>query len=83
MKYLPFIFVKITCMGSIGQFHFDSSISELRHIASKTIFSDSVFPRMITGLIKVLHFGCSSLFAGEIISYCSKMSSNLFTLSFN
>ena len=81
MKYLPFIFVKITCMGSIGQLHFDSSISELRYLASKTIFSDSPFARMITGLMKVLPFGCSSLFTGEIISYCSKMSSNLFTLS--
>ena len=36
---------------------------------------------MITGLIKVLPFGCSSLFTGDIISYCSKMSSCLFTLS--
>ena len=81
MKYLPFIFVKITCMGSIGQLNFDSSINELRYLASKTIFSDSPFARMITGLIKVLPFGCSSLFTGEIISYCSKMSSNLFTLS--
>ena len=68
-------------MGSIGQLHFDSSISELRYLASKTIFSDSPFDRMITGLIKVLPFGCSSLFTGEIISYCSKMSSYLFTLS--
>ena len=68
-------------MGSIGQLHFESPISELRYLASKTIFSDSPFVRMITGLIKVLPFGCSSLFTGEIISYCSKMSSNLFTLS--
>ena len=81
MKYLPFIFVKITCMGSLGQLHFDSSINELRYPASKTIFSDSPFARMITGLMKVLPFGCSSLFTGEIISYCSKISSNLFTLS--
>ena len=81
MKYLPFIFVKRTCIGSIGQLHFDSSISELRYLASKTIFSDSPFARVITGLIKVILFGCSSLFTGEIISYYSKMSSNLFTLS--
>ena len=71
MKYLPFILVKITCMDSIGQLHFDSSISELRYLTSKTIFSDSPFARMITGLIKVLPFGCSSLFTGEIISFCS------------
>ena len=62
MKYLSFIFVKITCIGSIGQLHFDSSISELRYLASKTIFSDSPFARMITGLIKVLPFGCSFFF---------------------
>ena len=68
-------------MCSIGKLHFDSSISELRYLASKTIFSDSNFARMITRLIKELPFGCSSLFTGEIISYCSKMSSNLFTLS--
>ena len=64
MKNLPFIFVKITCIGSVGQLHFDSSFSELRYLASKTIFSDSPFDRMITGLIKVLPFGCSSLFTG-------------------
>ena len=81
VKYFPFIFDKITCIGSIGQLHFDSSISELRYLASKTIFNDSPFARMITGLINVLPFGCSSLFTGEIILYCSKISSNLFTLS--
>ena len=41
-------------MGSIGQLHFDSSISELRSLASKTIFTDSPFARMITGLMKEL-----------------------------
>ena len=68
-------------MGSIGQLHFDSSISELRYLASRTILSDSSLATMITGLIKLLPFGCSSLFTGEIISYCSKISSNWFTLS--
>ena len=43
-------------MGSIGQLHFDSSISELRCLASKTTFSDSRFARMITGVLKVLPF---------------------------
>ena len=56
MKYLTFIFVKITWIGSIGQLHFDSSISELRYLAFKTIFSDSRFARLITGLTKVLPF---------------------------
>ena len=67
VKYFPFVFVKITCIGSIGQLHFDSSISELRYLASKTIFNDSPFAKIITGLINVLLFGCSSLFTGEII----------------
>ena len=75
----------------MGQLHIDSSISELRYLASRTIFSDSLLAKMITGLIKVLPFGCSllcslfyftcSLFTGDIISYYSEMSSSLFTLS--
>ena len=65
----------------MGQLHFVSSISELRYVASRTIFSDSSLAKMITGLIKVLPFRCSSLFTGDIISYCSKMSSSRFTLS--
>ena len=66
----------------MGQLHFESSISELRYLASKTIFSDSFFARMRTGLMEVIPFGCSSLFTGHIISYCSKIFSNLLTLSF-
>ena len=67
--------------GSIGQLHLDSSMSELKYFASRTIFKDSPFAKMITGLINVLPFGSSSLFTGETISYCSNMSSNLLTLS--
>ena len=81
VKYLPFIFVKISWIGSIGQLHLDSSMSELRYLASRTIFSDSPLARIVTGLIKVFPFGCSSLFTGDIISYCSRTSSNLLTLS--
>ena len=81
VKYLPFIFVGITWNGSMGQLHLDSSIRKLRYLASRTIFSDSLLARMLTGLIKVLLFGCSSLFTGDIILYCSKMSSSVFTLS--
>ena len=58
----------------MGQLRLDSSISELRYLASRTIFSDSPLAKMITGLIKMLPFGCSSLFTGDINSYCSKMS---------
>ena len=56
-------------------------MSELRYLASRTIFSDSLLARIVTGLIKVFPFGCSSLFTGDMISYCSGMSSNLLTLS--
>ena len=80
-KYFPFIFVKITCIGSIGQLHFDSSISDLRYLASKTNFNDSPFARMVTGLMKVLLFDCSSLFAGDMISHRSRILSNRLTLS--
>ena len=65
----------------MGQLHLDSSISELRYLASKIILSDSPLVSMITGLMKVF-FGCFSLVTGEIISYCSRMSSSLFILSF-
>ena len=67
----------------MGQLHLDSSISELRYLASKTIliFSDTHLARAITGFMKLFSFGCSSLFSGEIIPYCSRMSYNLFTLS--
>ena len=65
----------------MDQLHFDSSISDLSYLASKTIFSDSPFARIMTGLMKVLPFGCFSLFTGDMISYCSKILSNRFTLS--
>ena len=68
-------------MGSKGQLHLDSSMSELRYLASRNIFSDSPSIKLITGLIELFAFGCSSLFTGGIISYCSKMSSSLVTLS--
>ena len=65
----------------MGQLPLVSSISELRYLASRTIFSDSSLAKMISKLIKVLPFGCFSLFTGDITSYCSKMKSSLFTLS--
>ena len=67
VKYLPFIFVKITWIGSIGHLHLVSSMSELRYLASRAIFSDSPLARIKTGLIKVFPFGCSSLFTGDKI----------------
>ena len=56
-------------------------MSELRYLASRTNFSDSPLARIVPGLIKVFPFDCSSLFTGDIISYCSRMSCNLLTLS--
>ena len=81
VKYLLFIFVKITWIGSIGQLHLESSMNELRYLASRTSFNDSPFAKTITGFINLLPFGCSSFFTGEMISYCSSMSSNRLTLS--
>ena len=37
----------------MGQLHLDSSISELRYLASATIFNDSPLARLITGLMNV------------------------------
>ena len=53
-------------MGSMGQLNFDLSISELRYLASRTIFSDYPLAWMIIGVLKVFPFGCSSLFTGDI-----------------
>ena len=55
-------------------------MSELRYLASRTIFSDSPLARIITVLINVFPFGSSSFFTGDMISFCSRMSSNLLTL---
>ena len=52
-------------------------MSELRYLASRTIFSDSPLVRIITGLKKVYLSGCSSSFTGDMIWYCSRTSSNL------
>ena len=65
----------------MGQCHLDSSISELRCLASRTIFNDSPLARMVMGFMIVFLFGCSSLLTGELILYCSKISSNLLILS--
>ena len=54
---------------------------EFKYLATRTIFNDSPFAKMITGFINVLPFGCSSLFTGEMISYCSSVSSYWLTYS--
>ena len=65
----------------MGQLHLDTSMRELRYLASKTMLNDSPLDRIITGFMNVFPFGCSSSFTGEMISYCPNMSSNLLTLS--
>ena len=66
----------------MGQLHLDPSVGELRYLASRTIFSDSPFVRMITGSIKVLSFGFFLLVI-YLNPHFSKISNNLFTLSCN
>ena len=56
-------------------------MSELRNIASSTIFNDSPLAKLLMGFKNVFSFGCSSLFTGEIFFYCSRKSINLLTLS--
>ena len=73
--------MSIKCIGSSGNLLFDSSIGDLRYHTSRTIFNVSPLARIIKGLIKVFPFGCCSLFTGEIILFCSRMSRSLFTLS--
>ena len=60
MKYCPFFSVSITSIGFIGHLQIDSSTSELRHLAPRTLFKDSVLARIITGFMIVFPFGCSS-----------------------
>ena len=50
-------------------------MSELSYLASRNIFNESPFDKKITGFMNVLNFGCSSLFTGEMISYCSSNTS--------
>ena len=61
----------------MGQLNLDLSVGELRYLASSTIFSDSTLAR----LMKTFPIGCSSFFTGDMISFCSRTSSSLFTLT--
>ena len=45
----------------------------MRYLASRTVFNDSPFARMITGFVNVLLFGCSSLFTGKAILMLRKL----------
>ena len=75
--------VSIICIGSISQLHFVSSIIVFNWRASQTIFSDSAFLRIITGLMKVFPVLRESVLTGAIISKCVKMSGRCCTRSCN
>ena len=62
----------------MDQLPLDTSIRELRYFGSKTNFNDSPFARMTAGLMKVFLFGCRFLINGDMISFCSRISSNVF-----
>ena len=79
--YCQFTFVSITCFDSRGQLLFDSTIREIKYCTFKTVLSDYLLARIITGKVIVFSSGCCSLFIGEMISYCSRISNSLFTLS--
>ena len=67
----------------MGQLHLDSSMRELKCLASRTVLKDSHLARIKTGFMNVLPCGCFSFFTGEMISHCSNTSSKRLTLSWN
>ena len=77
----PFILVRATSTGSIGQLHLDSSITLFKYRASNTIFNDSPFRRIITGFVNVFPVENCSLLTGAIMSYFFNTSSNFWILS--
>ena len=81
--FSPLIHLTIVWIGSMVQLHFVSSIIVLSWRASKTIFSDSPFLSIITGLIKVFTVVIESVFTGAIISKCVRISSKCCTRSCN
>ena len=64
----PLMRVNVACIGSIGQLNFVSSIIVFNWQASWTIFSDSPFFSMITGLTNVFSVVRDSVFTGAILS---------------
>ena len=46
-------------------------MSDLRYLASSTIFNDSSLAKIRTAFMNVFPFGCSSLITWEIVSYSS------------
>ena len=66
-KIGPLIRVSFIWIGFMGQLHFVSSIIVFNWRASKTIFSDSPFIRIMTGLMKVFPV------VGESVNRCYKI----------
>ena len=56
--------------------------SELRCLESRTLFNGSPLARILRGLLNMFLFGCAPLLTEELMSYSSKISKNLLTLSF-
>ena len=57
VKYFPFIFVRVFWIGSLGQLHLGSSLSELRYLASRTFFNDYPLAKLIMGYMNVFPYG--------------------------
>ena len=82
-KIAPLILVKIFWIGSMVQLHLVSSIIVFSCRASKTILSDSLFLRMITGLMNVFPVVRESVFTDAIMSKCVNISSKCCIFSCN
>ena len=80
-KIVSYVFASITCIGSMGQFHFDLLIRKFKYRASNTILFGSPIARKITGFKNVFPLSCCSLLTADIILHCSRMIKSLFTLS--
>ena len=76
VNFVSFILVNATSTGSMGQLHLDLSIILFRYRASKTIFNDSPFCKLITGFVKVLPVESCCLFTGDMMSYFFRTSIN-------
>ena len=81
VNIFPFILVRATSTGSIGQLHLYSSIKLFKYRASNTIFNDSPFRRINTGFVNVFPVDYCSLFTGAVMSYFFNTSSSFWILS--
>ena len=79
----PLIRVSIICIGSIGQLRLVLPIIMFNCRSPRTIFSDSSFLSITTGLINVFPVARQSVFTCAKISKCVRMSSKCCILSSN